>query len=93
MSPVREAETAAKAEVEPWVVLYAVRYGLGRGSGAYIDSLRLVEEHAGLLERWQGPLVRDIKESITKPHPFRGHEELACAQRLLEALATRGWPV
>lgn len=80
-------------QVEPWVVLYAVRYGLGRGTGAYTDALDLVHENADALARWADQVVRDVKESMSRPHPFRGKDEHDRATALLDALARKGWTV
>lgn len=87
------SSTATTVQTEPWVVLYAVRYGLGRGTGAYVDVLRLIEDNAEVLKHWQASVVRDIKDSITRPHPFRGKDETDKAEALLERLATVGWDV
>lgn len=52
--------------VQPWVVLYAIRYGMGRHSYADSDAARLVTEHAKVLaaKGWVETLSRDISERI-----------------------------
>lgn len=55
--------------VQPWVVLYAIRYGMGRQSYADSDAARLITEHAAVLvaKGWVDTLARDIEERLLQP--------------------------
>lgn len=53
-----------QVEVEPWVLLMAFRYGLGRRTYAHGDALSLVRRYWPQMERWQGSIVSDLEHAL-----------------------------
>ncbi|WP_439593909.1 hypothetical protein [Microbacterium sp.] len=68
-----DAAERARVFVDPWAVLYAVRYGLPRATYAHADAIRLIIEHAPSLRQWADTLIPDIR--LTETNAFL----MACA--------------
>lgn len=51
-------------EVEPYVILYAIRYGLGRLTYAHNDAIGLIKEHWPHLEAWSSSIIADLERVI-----------------------------
>lgn len=64
--------------VEPYVVLYAIRYGLPRFSYAHSDAINLAIEYAPALAGWADTLIRDIDDSAVPVRPFGGCRDGLC---------------
>ena len=63
-------------EVEPWVVLMAIRYGLPRMTYAHGDAINLTIKHANQLRQWSDSLIPDIgRASCNDPFCLRRHLE------------------
>lgn len=65
-------------DVEPWVILYAVRYGLPRESYAHQEAIGLVMDFASDLRIWADTLVPDIRASEYNPITNIGCTNHAC---------------
>lgn len=54
------ADDKASLAVEPVTVLYAIRYGLGRATGAHWDALELIRAHWDALAEWADNIRDDL---------------------------------
>ena len=78
---------SAKTEaVEPFVVLYAVRYGLPRATYAHGDAIRLIIAHAPVLRQWRGSIVEDIRRTESDGF-LMGCTDLRCREEHDRAIA------
>lgn len=74
-----------EVSVEPYVVLYAIRYGLSRTSYARGDAYRLIRQHWPVLRvRWRDTLVTDLTFCTHPTAP-------AYADLVREARETLAW--
>lgn len=76
-----------RVTVEPWVVLYAIRYGLPRATYAHSDAISLTIEHAPVLRKWADTLIPDIRATETGPVRLFVCTDGMCLHRHDEAVA------
>lgn len=63
--------------VEPFVLLYAIRYGLPRATYAHHEAIQLVIDHAAALRRWADTLIPDIR-ATEQSAPYKVACEAHC---------------
>ena len=75
--------------VRPEVVLYAIRYTMGRATYASTDGAALCIEHADLIREhgWADVTIRDINSMLAHPHPLASRQECEAWERARDALA------
>lgn len=52
--------------VPAYVILYAVRYGLGRQTYAHADALQLIRNYWPLLRQWKDSVVGDLHLTLAR---------------------------
>lgn len=72
--------------VEPFVVLYAIRYGLPRSTYAHHDAVMLAIAHAPALRRWADTLIPDIR-ATEENVPYRVPCDSNCREDHARAIA------
>lgn len=58
---------AEHVQVDPFVVLYAFRYGLGRFTYAHGDALKLMRDHWPHLRQWRDSIEADLERIADEP--------------------------
>lgn len=76
--------------VEPWVVLYAIRYGLGRFTYAHSDAIGLIKTHWSDLEEWSDSIVHDLEDIADGRRAGLADESIAKCVECLQWIAAQG---